>query len=69
LGCQRFVWCPKWTPASKNCLIEMTAIKSPYNGLVKRPMDEIGLTGSYVSHKETGLLPSSLDKQFPLLFI
>jgi hypothetical protein len=46
----------------------MTAIKSPYNGLVKCPQDEIGLTGSGVNHKETALLSSSLDKQFPLLF-
>jgi hypothetical protein len=41
----------------------MTAIKSPYNGLVKRPQDEVGLTGSDVNHKETALLSSSLDKQ------
>src|SRR5512137_2819828 len=22
-GFQRFVWCPKWTPASRSCFIEM----------------------------------------------
>src|SRR5512140_1880754 len=25
-GFQRFVWCPKWTPASSSCFIEITAL-------------------------------------------
>jgi len=46
----------------------MTAIKSPYDGLVKCPRDVIGRTGSEVNHKESALLSSSPDRQIPLLF-
>ena len=46
----------------------MTAIKSPYDGLVKRPRDVIGPTGSEVNHKESALLSSSPDRQISLPF-
>jgi len=52
-GCQRFVWCPKWTPASRNVFIDMTAMKSPCNGLVECPWDEKGRTGIQLNNKET----------------
>jgi hypothetical protein len=29
LGFQRFVWCPKWTPASSNCLMVKFDIDPP----------------------------------------
>ena len=46
----------------------MTAIISPYNGLVKCPWDVIGLTGYEVTLKELALLSHPLDTQIPLLY-
>ena len=46
-GFQRLVWCPKWTPASRSCFIEMAVpVEATAAAIVSAPVVSAGAAGA-----------------------
>src|SRR5918995_4608683 len=59
-GFHRLVWCPKWTPASNNSLIDTTPIPSPPLKACRAPCDGRGSPPPLFSSQATSKTPTCI---------